>query len=708
MKIYITDLEGDGLLDDITTLHSIVYEDFETGIITSCCDHGYKAKGADRHLTIAEGLAELSEADVLVYHNGIKFDIPAQQKLYPDWTYRGKVEDTLVMSRLIWSNIKDSDMGRIRKGTLPGKLRGSHGLEAWGYRLGKWKGDYSKERTAELKAKHERMGLQAPTEEELRAHVWGTWNPEMQDYCVQDVIVTTALYRQVLKKAYAQDALDLEHQTATLCAKIERNGFPFDEAGGATLYGTLAAKRAELEQKLKEFFGTWAEPVRVKGKKAVTYPRAASKSTGAWGEKTVVDAFGNEVEDAAKWLTRSGSLSAEAKREGLKFKFNGYPYIKIKYVEFNPGSRHHIANRLTTLYGWEPQEFTPSGDPKIDETVLEGLDYPAAPLLNEYFLVQKRIGQVAEGNQAWLKVVKNGHIHGSINPNGAVTGRGTHSFPNVAQVPKVKIKKFPTDAIPDYAIPLWALEENGKVECILTGLEGGYGWECRSLFTVPLGWFMIGTDAAGLELRCLSHFMARYDNGDYGREVLGGDIHTVNQIAAGLPTRDMAKTFIYAFLYGAGDGKLGSITGRGAKDGKRLRANFEAKIPAMGKLTKAVKAATKRGYLTGLDGRHLHVRSEHSALNTLLQSAGALLCKKWMCLLEEKLVERGYKHGWDGDFAFLAWVHDELQIACKTEDMLAEVETLSDQCAKEAGEFFNFRIELAADCKTGGSWAECH
>jgi DNA polymerase I-like protein with 3'-5' exonuclease and polymerase domains len=202
--------------------------------------------------------------------------------------------------------------------------------------------------------------------------------------------------------------------------------------------------------------------------------------------------------------------------------------------------------------------------------------------------------------------------------------------------------------------------------------------------------------------------MARWDGGEYGRIVLEEDIHTVNQKAAGLPSRDNAKTFIYAFLYGAGDGKLGSITGRGAKDGKRLRANFEAKIPAMGELTKAVKARAKTGYLTGLDGRQLHVRSEHSALNTLLQSAGALLCKKWIVLMDKRLKERGYRHGWDGDFAFLAWVHDELQIAARSPELANEIGELSDLCAREAGEFFKFRIALNADFKVGANWAECH
>lgn len=701
MTILIADIETDGLLEHVTIIHSIVYKDFDTGVVTSCNDHAYEAPLAQRHLTIEEGLAELAEADKVVYHNGIKYDIPVQKKLH-GWEAQGEIEDTLVLSRLIWSNIKESDLGRAKRGTLPGKLIGSHSLEAWGCRLKRWKGDYAKEREAQLKEKHERMGLPAPTDEELRLHVWGTWNPEMQDYCVQDVEVTAELYHRIVNKEYDTRALMLEHEAATVCAQIERNGFPFHEQKAAALYATLAAKRVELEMELKKTFGQWFE------KGAEVTPKTSNKVSGAWGEKRVLDPSGALVSrrTAARFLTPSGNLTAAAKKEGYTFQFEGYPYTKVKLIEFNPASRHHIANRLKKLYGWQPQEFTPSGDPKIDETVLEGLDYPTAPLLNTYFLVQKRLGQLAEGNQAWLKVVRDGRIHGSINPNGAVTGRGTHSFPNVAQVPKVKTKKFKKGEEPEGFILLEDLGD--KVEGIITGLEGGYGYECRSLFTVPEGWTQIGTDMSGLELRCLSHFMARWDDGEYGRIVLEEDIHTVNQQAAGLPTRDNAKTFIYAFLYGAGDGKLGSITGRGPKDGKRLRANFEAKIPAMGELTKAVKAAAKRGYLSGLDGRRLHVRSEHSALNTLLQSAGALLCKKWIVLMDQRLRELGYRHGWEGDFAFLAWVHDELQIAARTPEIAKVIGELSNKCAKEAGEFFNFRILLEADYKIGTDWAWCH
>lgn len=202
MTTLIADIETDGLLDDVSIIHSIVYEDFEKGVVTSCNDHGYKAPEAQRHLTIAEGLEELRVADKIVYHNGIKYDIPVQKKLHTDWEPEGEVEDTLVMARLIWSNVKDGDMGRVKRKTMPGKLIGSHSLEAWGYRLKQWKGDYAKEREAELKAKHERMGLPAPTDEELRIHVWGSWNEEMQDYCVQDVKVTSDLYRRILAKGY--------------------------------------------------------------------------------------------------------------------------------------------------------------------------------------------------------------------------------------------------------------------------------------------------------------------------------------------------------------------------------------------------------------------------------------------------------------------------------------------------------------------------
>lgn len=642
------DIETDGLLHQMTTTHSLVMKNVDSGEVRSVAGRTPKAgEVLPSHLwyDMEFHLRELMEADEIIGHNIIKYDIPAIQKIYPWFEPQGKVTDTLVDARLIWSNIRDSDLGRVKAGRLPGKLIGSHSLEAWGCRLGNWKGDYSKEKEAELRQLHLDNGWDKPTDEELRAHVWGTWTPEMQRYCEQDVEVTAQLYARIESRKYAPKSRKLEHGAATLCAKIERNGFPFDKQGGADLYATLAAKRQSLEVGLVEAFGSWWE------------------ASGIMTPKRTVN---------FKDPLRASMIE-------------GAPYTKIKRVTFNPSSRQHVAKRLKAMYDWKPKDFTPNGDPKVDEDILSKLPYHHAKLLVEYYLLDKRIGQLAEGKQAWLRVANDTNeatfINGSINSNGAVTGRATHSFPNVGQVPSLKAQ---------------------------------YGRECRELFGIhgayrDLGWVQAGTDMSGLELRCLSHFMARWDGGAYGETVLNGDIHTANQEAAGLPTRDDAKTFIYAFLYGAGDGKLGSITKSGRAGGKRLRQNFEAKIPAMGKLTAAVKATAKaKGYLVGLDGRHLHVRSEHSALNTLLQSAGALLCKKWMTLLEEHLIARGLFHGWNGDFAFMAWVHDEVQIACRTQEIAELVTELSPQCAREAGEYFNFRCPLDADSKIGMNWADCH
>ncbi|XRA87120.1 DNA polymerase [Pseudomonas putida] len=268
---------------------------------------------------------------------------------------------------------------------------------------------------------------------------------------------------------------------------------------------------------------------------------------------------------------------------------------------------------------------------------------------------------------------------------------------------------------------------------------------------MPLGWLLVGADASGLELRCLAHFMARYDGGKYVDILLNGDIHWANVQAMGITSekrddhntlhklyRDGAKTFIYAFLYGAGDEKVGTIVfgmvakakalgldyqhlldvffnGQDNPDeealkaaGKKLKATFLRKTPALKKLVKAVKEAAKRGHLVGLDGRHVHVKSAHAALNYLLQGAGALACKQWLVFLDDELQARGLKHGWDGDYAFCAWVHDEVQIACRNEAIAVIVREAAEACVAKAGEAFNFRCPLAGESKMGLNWAETH
>lgn len=587
----IFDIETDGFLADVTTIHCLVIK--ETDI-----NETYSYGPGNIEFGIKKLMAGLECGDIITGHNVIKFDIPVIQKLYPWFKVdQSKVFDTLVVSRLIYSDLRERDGANVEKGLLPSKMWASHSLKAWGYRMGILKGEF-KEQNGE--------------------DAFKVFTPEMLEYCIQDVEVTHALYNLLSSVEYSYEAIKGEHEIAWVAGQMERSGWPFDVKAASELYGELVSKRESIRQQMMDNF----EPLVIE---------RISEKTG--------------------------------KR------------LKDKVIEFNPGSRDQIAQRLTMKYGWEPKEFTPAGKAKIDEDVLKALvDYPEAQILADYFLLEKRIGQLGEGEQAWLKAERQGHIHGSINTNGAVTGRCTHQSPNLAQVPSVRA--------------VW-------------------GKECRSLFTVRSGFSMVGADLSGLELRCLAHFMSRWDDGEYANEVLNGDVHTKNQNAAGLPTRDNAKTFIYGFLYGAGDAKIGSIVGKGAGEGKKLKDQFLKATPALAQLRKAVTKAAERGYLMGLDGRRIPIRSAHAALNSLLQSAGAMIAKKWFTLVHDNAVKAGLKYGWEGDFTLLTFCHDEVQAAVRfgNEEMFGQIML---DAAKEAGEFFKFKCPIAAEFKIGRNWAECH
>ena len=347
---------------------------------------------------------------------------------------------------------------------------------------------------------------------------------------------------------------------------------------------------------------------------------------------------------------------------------------KTKTIPFNPASRQQIADRLQKL-GWKPEEFTPSGEPKVDEKILAGIDLPEAALLTEFLMLNKRLGQLGNGKQAWLKLEKAGRIHGRVNHMGAVTSRCTHSDPNVAQVPSA---------------------------------GAAFGKECRELFHAPSGYSLLGADASGLELRCLAHYMNRFDGGRYGKEILEGDIHTANQEAAGLATRPQAKTFIYGFLYGAGNEKIGQIIGKGAKEGGQIKKRFLAKTPALKKLTEALnnKLENQRGekFINGLDGRLIPIRHPHAALNTLLQSAGAIICKKWYATVENMIRAKGYTNE---EVTIVAFVHDEVQILVKKglEDEIGEI---TKAAIKETERAYNFKCPLDSEFQVGTSWAETH
>jgi DNA polymerase I-like protein with 3'-5' exonuclease and polymerase domains len=630
----IFDIETDGLLDTVSKIHCMSISDGHGNIVGY---HPAEVEDGVRRL-----LTALENDECVCGHNIISFDIPAIQKLYPWFSIprekRHLVLDTLVIARLQYADTKTEDNKRFKRKEMPGSLIGSQSLKAWGYRLGVFKGTYADD--------HD--------------DAWACFNEDMLEYNKQDVVVTEELYNFLNKHTadpehYAtKEALDLEHKAQWLMSKMETNGFPFDIEKAEELEMQLRLRDNELNQLLIKD----APPIPDK----VFIPKRDNK--------------------------RLGYVA-------------GVPIQR--YKDFNPQSRQQIDYIIKEVFHYAPDNddlFTEEGRLKIDETTFHFIasDQSApeklrelAPLFEEKLMVNKRLGQLADGQQAWLKCVQtDGKIHGKVNPNGAVTGRATHSSPNVTQVPHN---------------------------------SSPYGKECRSLFKVPEGWTQAGIDACGLELRCLSHYLVPYDGGSYANEVVHGDIHTANQKAAGLPTRDNAKTFIYAFLYGAGDAKMGKIIGGDAKAGKDIKAKFLKATPAISKLRNGIQDVLgsyrysnqgrpsfmwKRKYLKGLDGRHLHIRSIHSALNTLLQSAGALICKYWIVRTEERLIARGLKHGWDGDFALMAWVHDEQQVACRTEEIADIVIEEAQQAMRDTQEHFHFRVQLDTEGKKGKNWYDCH
>ena len=345
----------------------------------------------------------------------------------------------------------------------------------------------------------------------------------------------------------------------------------------------------------------------------------------------------------------------------------GEVFYKENTVVFNPSSRHHIGNKLITKYSWKPTEYTDDGKPKLDETILAALPYPEAKILCEHFLLDKRIAQLATGAQAWLKHEKNWRIHGTCNTNSTVTARATHSYPNMAQVPSVGVP---------------------------------FGKECRALFTVPAGKKLVGVDVSGLEVRMLAHYMARYDNGDYAKIVLDGDIHTETQTLAGLDSRDLAKRFYYCFLYGGGVNKIASVTNKTVAAASKIKKRFLNGLPALNKLITDVQKVAEKGYLIGLDKRKIRVRSSHAALNTLLQSGGAIVCKQW--LVEFNKAIQAYT-----DVHQVVWVHDEIQIECPEKDA-DTIGKLAVESIQRTGELFNLRLPLTGEYKIGNNWSETH
>jgi DNA polymerase I-like protein with 3'-5' exonuclease and polymerase domains len=436
----------------------------------------------------------------------------------------------------------------------------------------------------------------------------------LEYYCIRDVEVTANLYKhltdELTKKDFSQESLALEHKVAAIISEQERNGFKLDQVYATCLLADIKGKMAGIYEQMQE---RWPP---------VVTPRF--------------------------------------------HKTSGKP-IKDCVDTFNPGSRKQIGEKLMEL-GWKPTKMTPTGQPIVDETTLQDIKFSEGQIIAEYLMLQKRVAQI----ESWLEAVgKDGRVHGKVITNGAVTGRMTHSSPNMAQIPNA-----------------------GSI----------YGPECRECWTVETGNVLVGCDASGLELRMLAHYM-KDDN--YVKTVTEGsskdgtDVHTQNQKAAGLQTRDQAKTFIYAFLYGAGPAKIGTIVGGNAKAGQKLIDSFLANTPALQRLRNTVSRYASKGFVPGLDGRKIWVRSEHAALNSLLQGAGAIVMKKALVLFHDKTKANKWP------VKLVANVHDEFQL--EVPKMYATiVGEAAKQSIVEAGEHFKLRCPLDGEFKIGANWRETH
>jgi DNA polymerase I-like protein with 3'-5' exonuclease and polymerase domains len=481
---------------------------------------------------------------------------------------------------------------------------GGHSLDAWGKTLGVKKLDYKATWQWMVNREEAYAGecFDAPVDVLL------------EHYCVRDVSVLRSLFTQLetllSDKEFSEESVRLEHQVAAIIHKQEKNGFKLDTIHATCLLAELKGKMSAINDRMQEEYPPY-EVERI------------SEKTG----KT----------------------------------------LKPELVVFNPASRQQIAEKLIAL-GWKPKKFTeatsshPEGQAIVDESTLMGLKWPLAQFVAEYMMLGKRIAQI----ESWLEVLgKDGRVHGRVITNGAVTGRATHSKPNMAQIPNTSSQ---------------------------------YGKECRQCWTVEEGNVLVGVDLSGIELRCFAHYL---QDEDYIKEVVYGDVHTRNQQAFGVDSRNDAKTILYATLYGASPSKIGTIVGASKARGQAIINGFRRSVPAFDVLQKKVAAYAQKGWIPGLDGRRLTIRSEHSALNTLLQSAGAIIAKQWIVCIDKKLRQEQIS------YKLVAWVHDEVQIETSPDDA-EKVGKLVVECAKEAGEILKFRCPVSAEWKSGKNWYDCH
>ena len=464
---------------------------------------------------------------------------------------------------------------------------------------------------------------------------------DMLKYCAHDVILNHKVYEELKRESrgFTSESVNLERETYKIVTDQREHGFVLDEDLARSLLENFTNELTETETEVHKTF-------KPKVIERHIYPQHTKAGVL---KKLGVDADGKQTRLTEDEYGQFKKCSVEK-------------VVRTSEEEFNLGSRQQIGEYLQD-FGWKPRHFTPTGQPKVDEKVLGTVkDIPEAALIAKYLMLQKRIAQV----QSWLTFLDGQRVHGSVISNGTITGRMAHRDPIMAQIPS---------------------------------LSSPYGKECRACWTVPRGYKLVGVDASGLELRMLAHYL---DDKEFINDILNGDIHTANQARAGLQSRNQAKTFIYALLYGAGDARIGSVVGGSKAEGKRIKQSFFTNLPTLKSLRNRItRTAEQNGFITGLDGRKIFIRSSHAALNSLLQGAGAVVMKRALVILNETIKATGL------DAHCVANVHDEWQIETWHEDV-DKLGTIAVNSIKEAGDYYDLNCPLDAKYKVGGDWSETH
>jgi len=467
---------------------------------------------------------------------------------------------------------------------------------------------------------------------------------DMLHYCQQDVRITVRVFKALVERmrgrGFSELSCWIEHKARAVIDKQERAGFCFDVQKAQNLYKELRQREQDLEGPIHKLFPPRLVPIK---------------------------SYNYRVKD-------NGEPYASYEKHLCKYpkvEFNGDgTYTCYDWQVFNIGSPTQRAERLLSL-GWKPTKFTPTGQPKVDEDSL--VDFartskrPEVQAIADWLVANGRANMV----NTWLNAVhSDGRIHGKVFSCGALTRRMRHTTPNTANIP---------------------------------GNEAAYGQECRALWRATPGRVLVGYDASALEMRMFGHYLGNKEAADL---YIYGDPHTANAEALTesldfVFSRKPVKTDFYAFLYGASNKKLGSHYGKSAQFGKRIRETLLNNTPGLEKLAKRIEREAETGWIKTIDGGYVRVNSTHAALNSKLQSAGAIAMKLAAVLLDMKIVELNLDAFKVGD------IHDEAQWDCHP-DVAERVGQLALECLAQAGEMLQLTVPLAGEYKMGSDWSKTH